>query len=118
MSFWGSFTGQTQAKTLTAGYNDSKKMMQEGYDTGRADITGYADKAQGYLDPYLQSGGATNALLADALGVNGPEAQARYMANFQNDPGYQAQFNSGINALDRSATARGGLYSGAPMRRV
>lgn len=118
MSFWGSFTGQTQKKTLTAGYMDSKKLMQEGYDTGRADITGYADKAQGYLDPYLQSGGATNALLANYLGVNGPDAQRQAMADFQNDPGWQAQFGAGINALDRSATARGGLYSGAAMKGV
>jgi hypothetical protein len=93
-------------------------MMQEGYDTGRSDITGYADKAQGYLDPYLQSGGATNALLANYLGVNGVDAQRTAMADFQQDPGYQAQFNSGINALDRSATARGGLYSGAAMKGV
>lgn len=92
--------------------------MREGYDTGRSDVEGYYGKAQGYLDPYLQTGGKTNALLADALGVNGPEAQARYYASFQTDPGWQAQFNAGINALDRSATARGGLYSGAAMKGV
>jgi hypothetical protein len=118
MGFFSSFTGQAQASTLKKGYNDSTKMLREGYETGRGDIEGYYGKAQGYLDPYMESGGKTNALLADALGVNGPEAQARYMASFQQDPGYQAQFNSGINALDRSATARGGLYSGAAMKGV
>lgn len=118
MSFWSSFTGSAQKSELKKGYADSKKMLQEGYDQGRGDIQDYYGKAQGYLDPYMASGGKTNALLADALGVNGPEAQARYMASFQQDPGYQAQFNSGINALDRSATARGGLYSGAAMKGV
>lgn len=93
-------------------------MLQEGYDQGRGDIEGYYNKGQGYLDPYLQSGGKTNALLANYLGVNGVDAQRQAMADFQNDPGYQAQFGAGVNALDRSATARGGLYSGAAMKGV
>src|SRR5690606_36564342 len=38
------------------------------------------------------------------------------MADYQQDPGDQAQFQQGVNALDRSATARGGLYSGAAMK--
>jgi hypothetical protein len=118
MGFFDTFTGKAQGKTLKKGYLDSKAMMQEGYDTGRGDIQDYYGKAQGYLDPYMESGGKTNALLGNALGVNGVDAQRQYMADFQNDPGYQAQFNSGINALDRSATARGGLYSGAAMKGV
>lgn len=40
------------------------------------------------------------------------------MADFQNDPGYQQQMQAGINALDTSATARGGLYSGAAMKGI
>ena len=116
--FFDSFTGKAQGKTLKKGYNDSKQMMQEGYNTGRGDIQNYHGMAQGYLAPYMASGGKTNALLGNALGVNGVDAQRQYMADFQNDPGYQAQFNSGIDALDRSATARGGLYSGAAMKGV
>lgn len=118
MSFFGSFFGTDQQKTLKKGYADSKQMLQQGYDQGRTDIQGYGDRALGYLDPYLQTGGKTNALLANYLGVNGADAQRQAFADFQNDPGYQAQFNSGINALDRSATARGGLYSGAAMKGV
>ena len=118
MSIFDAFTGKAQGKTLKAGYNDSKEMLREGYETGRGDIEGYYNKGQGYLDPYMQSGGKTNALLADYLGVNGPEAQAKAMANFQNDPGFQQQMGAGINALDRSATARGGLYSGQAMKGV
>lgn len=118
MSFFGSFFGSDQRSALKKGYADSTKMLQQGYDTGRSDIQGYGDKAQGYLDPYLQGGGKANALLGNYLGVNGVDAQREAMANFQQDPGYQAQFNSGINALDRSATARGGLYSGAAMKGV
>lgn len=118
MSFFGSFFGSDQRKALKRGYADSKEMLQQGYDTGRSDIQGYGDKAQGYLDPYLQGGGKANALLANYLGVNGADAQRQAFADFQNDPGYQQQFQSGINALDTSATARGGLYSGAAMKGI
>lgn len=118
MGFFDALTGSQQRGDLKKGYAASKQMLQQGYDQGRTDIQGYSDKALGYLDPYLQSGGKTNALLANSLGVNGVDAQRQAMADFQNDPGYMAQFNSGINALDRSATARGGLYSGAAMKGV
>lgn len=93
-------------------------MLREGYDQGRTDIQGYGDKAQGYLDPYVQGGGKANALYLDYLGANGADAQRTAFANFANDPGYQQQLQAGINALDSSATARGGLYSGAAMKGV
>ncbi len=118
MSFFGSFFGSDQKKALKRGYADSKEMLQQGYDQGRTDISGYGDKAVGYLDPYMQGGQKSNALLLDYLGANGPEAQKAAFSAFQNDPGYQQQLQAGVNALDNSATARGGLYSGAAMKGV
>jgi hypothetical protein len=66
----------------------------------------------------MQGGQKSNALLLDYLGANGPEAQKAAFTAFQNDPGYQQQLQAGVNALDNSATARGGLYSGAAMKGV
>lgn len=37
-------------------------------------------------------------------------------ADLQNDPGYQFGLQQGTQALERSAAARGGLYSGATMK--
>lgn len=91
-------------------------MLQEGYDQGRSDIQGYGDRALGYLDPYTQGGGNANKLLGNYLGANGADAQRQAFADFQNDPGYQAQFQAGVGALDRSAAARGGVYSGSQMK--
>lgn len=91
-------------------------MLEQGYQQGRGDIEGYHGKAMGYLNPYMESGGRTNALLGNYLGVNGVDAQRQAMADFQNDPGYQAQFDAGVGALDRSAAARGGVYSGSQMK--
>lgn len=93
-------------------------MMREGYETGRNDIIGGRDSAVSTLDPFVQGGTRVNALLLDYLGANGPDAQRTAFANFQNDPGFQQQLQAGIGALDRSATARGGLYSGAAMKGV
>lgn len=118
MSFFGDFFGQGQKKDLRAGYNDSRDMLQDGYDQGRRDIGGYFNKGMGFLSPYMEGGGRANALYLDYLGANGPEAQQKAFASFQNDPGFQQQMQAGVNALDNSATARGGLYSGAAMKGV
>lgn len=118
MSFFGSFFGSDQKKQIKKSYAESQGYLQQGYNQGRGDVSEYYGKAQGYLDPYLQSGQKTNALLANYLGVNGVDAQRQAMADFQNDPGYQQQMQAGINALDTSATARGGLYSGAAMKGI
>jgi len=116
MGFFDAFTGAAQKKAINKSSKEAMGQLQTGYDQARGDIGSYYDQAQGYLSPYLQGGGQANALLGNYLGANGVDAQRTAMADFQNDPGYQAQFGAGVNALDRSATARGGLYSGAAMK--
>lgn len=116
MSFFGGFFGSDQKKYIKESSKEAMGHLGTGAEQARDDFTQYYDQAQGFISPYLQGGGQANALLAAYLGAAGPEAQQQAFAAFQNDPGYQAQFNAGVNALDRSATARGGLYSGAAMK--
>jgi hypothetical protein len=116
MGFFDAFTGKAQAKQIKASSKEAMGYLDTGAEQARSELGQYYDQAQGFLNPYLQGGGQANNLLAAYLGAAGPEAQQQAFANFQNDPGYQAQFNAGVNALDRSATARGGLYSGAAMK--
>lgn len=116
MSFWGSFTGSDQKSAIKKASKQAMGYLDAGAEQARGEFGQYYDQAQGYLAPYLQGGGQANNLLANYLGVNGADAQSQAFADFQNDPGYQQQFNAGVNALDRSATARGGLYSGAAMK--
>lgn len=52
-----------------------------------------------------------NALL-DATGANGADGSARAMAAFRATPGYAAGLESGLDAIDRRAAARGMLASG------
>src|SRR6476620_218483 len=73
-------------------------------------------KAVGYLKPYAESGQGANTLLSDALGINGPEAQARYFANFQNDPGYIAARDAGIAGIEQSQAGPGMLHSGGTLK--
>lgn len=64
------------------------------------------------LDPYAQTGQSANAQLAKLLGLD-PNADANTIQDaLRNTPGYQFQLDQGTQALDRSAAARGGLFSG------
>ncbi len=78
--------------------------------------TAGTNQALSYLSPYTQSGTASNNLLANALGINGPAAQQAYYAAFQNDPGFLASQQAGVNALDQSAASGGMLRSGGQMK--
>lgn len=91
-------------------------MIDAGEVKARGDITGGRDRANALLMPFMESGSRATTLRDDMLGINGPEAQAAAYASFQHDPGFEAELQGGINALDRSATARGGLYSGAAIK--
>jgi hypothetical protein len=72
-------------------------------------------KAIGYLDPYMANYGA-NTLLNDALGVNGPDAQSRYFAGFQNDPGYISARDAGVGSIEASQAGPGMLHSGGTLK--
>ena len=103
MGFFSDLTGATAAKASrqgaaaqVAGLQDAKKDIKKGI---------------GYFQPYADTGKDSNKLLADALGVNGPEAQAAYFANFQQDPGYLAERDAGVAAVEQGQASGGALRS-------
>jgi hypothetical protein len=116
MGFFDAFTGKTQRQAVEQGHAASSAALKTGYDTGRGDVTGATDRAVNYLSPYAQSGQGAMRLYGNALGANGAQAQGDFYSGFQHDPGWMAQQQAGINALDRSAAVRGGLYSGAQQK--
>jgi hypothetical protein len=72
---------------------------------------------QGFQQPYYQAGKQTLNSLADL--VNNPETSiygkqfaAPTLEQARATPGYQFQLQTGIDALDKSAAARGNLFSG------
>ena len=72
-----------------------------------------AAKAEARLNPYVQAGYGGLSAYQDTLGLNGAAGTARAVNAFQTAPGYQFQLQEGQKALERSAAARGNLFSGA-----
>lgn len=62
--------------------------------------------------PWITAGVSANKEISDIQGLNGTEAQQNAMARFQFDPGYRARLAASNQALERSAAARGNLFSG------
>lgn len=118
MSFWGSFSGRSQRRDLENAYQGSVGDLEHGYNEAASIGQDYYGRAQNYLSPYIQRGNDADLVLRNALGLNGREAQSGYYRDFQTDPGFQSEVDAGVRALDRSATARGGIYSGAAMKAV
>lgn len=69
----------------------------------------YAE-AQKNLTPFMQSGTGANDIIARLFGLNGQPAD---LSAFEASPGYQFRLSEGQKALENSAAARGGLFSGA-----
>jgi hypothetical protein len=116
MGLWDSFMGKSQQKDLSA----ANSLAQQRITGGLADYTNtskdYLDKSLAFLQPGVESGNQTLKLLGDILGLNGQSAQSSYFANFQNDPGFNATLDAGVQAADRSAAARGLSRSGGQQR--
>src|SRR5271166_3152208 len=66
----------------------------------------------GYEQPYMQSGQNALNLYDNAIGANGSAAQQSYYNNFQNDPGFQASTNYGLQQIQAQNAAQGIGLSG------
>lgn len=88
----------------------------QAYDSAIADY----NQTRNFVDPHLRQqvldSSNTSTLLANFLGVNGSGAQSSAVANYQNSPAFDAQFDAGQKAIDQSAVARGSLNSGATLK--
>lgn len=74
--------------------------------------------------PFYQAGLTGQNALLQYLGLGGDKNAANYGAGMKpfdasmmyQDPGYQFRLSEGINALNRTAAARGGLMSGTALK--
>jgi len=99
---------EQQINAIMTGTKYANKRLKEGL----SQYQGYADKALGEFAPY--EGQAQNAYTTygNALGLNGAERTAAAQSAYSTSPGYQFQMDQGLQALERSASARGMLASG------
>lgn len=98
-----------------AAARESNDLQREMFNTSRNDQM-----------PWLRRGDAAGNRLAGYLGVEHDRTQPAGQfgtllkpftgADLTNDPGYKFRLAEGNKALDRSASARGGLYSGAALK--
>lgn len=118
MSMFGWLTGQDARDDIQQGLQQGNNALQKGWNQAQGLGQNYYGQSQKYLDPMISQGAQGQKAYMDALGLNGPEAQQRYYARFQNDPGFQATVDARVGALDKSAAGNGGLYSGGHMTAV
>lgn len=116
MAFWDWLTGGGARRDLQGAYTGSEGDLASGYADARGISDDYYGRAQNYLAPYIQRGNDADAVMRNALGLNGRAAQTAYYHDFQTDPGFQGEVDAGVRTLDRSAAGRGNLYSGAQMK--
>lgn len=83
------------------------KAQREMYDLSREDLL-----------PYRETGSQALFGLADLYGVPRPDGKGGFTRGkaFEESPGYQFRVGEGINAIDRSAAARGNLLSGGRLK--
>jgi hypothetical protein len=81
-------------------------------DKGLGAYDQYADEAQGYYQPYADQSARASSSYSDALGLSGPEGNARATAQFQTGPGYGFAMDQGLQQLERRASSRGALGGG------
>lgn len=63
-----------------------------------------------------QYGQATPVTATGTTGTNQQALQATLIDQIRNTPGYQAQLDQGLKAIDRAAPLTGGMYSGRRMK--
>lgn len=98
------------------GRDQSINALLRGPNSALGSIDSATESALGYFEPYATAGAKAMDEVAALQGLYGPDAQEQARSRFQTDPGYQFRVSEAMGALDRSATARGGLYSGAAMK--
>lgn len=93
---------------LRQGTNDALVALQEMYPIA----LDYGRMSADAFNPMISTGRSGVDAYADATGAHGLAGQERARANFRSDPGYTFQMEQGLDALNRSAAARGMLGSG------
>src|SRR5690606_37085089 len=115
MGLFDFFSGDSQREAaaqkeaaIRRGYSDLASLFGQGRDA----LTANAGRAARIYEPLYDTARAGYSAFADALGLNGPDGSARARAAFMAAPGYDAQLQAGLDAIDRGAAARGTLASG------
>lgn len=92
---------------------ENRALAQETTGQALSEYDTILDQALGAQQPYSDAGRRGLSEYVSALGLGTPEENAGALSRFRDSPGYQFAMDEGVRAIDSSASARGGLYSGA-----
>lgn len=96
------------------GLLNPSKHTNRGYGTARRIAGQNRDATNPYLKDLISSGTQGNSYLADLMGY-GPNSQS-VLQGLMDNPGYQAQRQQGMDAIDASAAMRGMSQSGDTLK--
>lgn len=100
---------------LSQGYLDANNQYRSGFEGANNTLNQGFTQASGYLNPYAQMGTQANALLSKGLS-DGSLTRAFSASDFNADPGYAFRKQQGMDGIQSSAAASGGLLSGATLK--
>jgi len=112
------FTGESQREDLEAGAVAATEERRRGARRARGELTGARDLAIETITPDLETGRAAEDQFLAAIGVRGRDAQQEFFDTFETDPGFEAETEAGIEAIGRSASARGLTFSGRTLKEL
>jgi hypothetical protein len=93
-------------------FNAQNNITQQGYKDTRNDLENQMNPAINAYNPYAQGGSNAQGLLNRFL-TGDPNTR---VADYVKTPGYDFRYKEGMNALDRSASARGALLGGGAIK--
>ena len=112
----GSRAAAESADTLRQGTADATVEARREYDLTRGDQLDLLKQQRADQQPWLDAGKASLAQLASGTAPGGSLVKPFSLADFAADPGYDFRVSEGEKAIQRAASGRGGLYSGATLK--
>ncbi|OTG65838.1 hypothetical protein [Acinetobacter silvestris] len=100
---------------LSQGYQDSNRNLTEGYGQANSTLTSGLNSALKFQQPYANLGTQASGLLSKGL-EDGSLTRGFNMSDFNADPGYAFRKQQGMDGIQSSAAAGGGLLSGATLK--
>lgn len=127
MTFWvagaavvgagiGAYSSNKASKAQQQSVSDANSESARQYDQTRADQQAMLAQQRADQQPWLDAGKASLAQLAAGTGSGGSLVKPFSLADFHADPGYGFRISEGEKGIQRAASARGGLYSGATLK--
>lgn len=97
---------------------EAAKRRQAAIEQARVAAETAKTAAVGQMTPYSETGFDANKLTGNYLGLGTPEEQQAALTQLQNSPGFQFQLQTGVDAIDNAAAARGLLGSGGRLKEL